>query len=222
MEVDGRVRLASRGVEAGSSGEDDIAREVLVLANLLNRSFYTSQSGGRDDREKVLFRSSEPLKLLIDTRAGLQGSFELGNDSVLLSENVLLEVLRADLDVIALLQRSEHASEVLTNEFLDESIASEANFDIALFADFVDEVGASLEGEFLGKNEGVVAIEEEGVDLILIVRAVSISIDQIGTYLRHRKVVEVELVNNWCVVENEITEGSRKDEADKQLGIKRQ
>lgn len=64
-----------------------------------------------------------------------------------------------------LLEGSEHATEVLADKLLDEGLAGEAEFDIALGADLVDEAGASLESELLRENEGVVAIEKKGVDL---------------------------------------------------------
>lgn len=37
--------------------------------------------------------------------------------------------------------------------------------DVALGADLVDEVCAGFEGELLGEDEGVVAVEEDGFDL---------------------------------------------------------
>jgi len=36
--------------------------------------------------------------------------------------------------------------------------------------DLVEEVGTALEGELLGQDEGVVAVEEEGGDLMLLVK----------------------------------------------------
>jgi hypothetical protein len=53
----------------------------------------------------------------------------------------------------------------LADELLDELLAGEALVDVVLFADFVDELGAGFEGELLGEDEGVVAVEEEGGDL---------------------------------------------------------
>lgn len=64
-----------------------------------------------------------------------------------------------------LLQRGEHAAEVLADELGDERLAGELDGDVALGADLVDEVCAGLEGELLGEDEGVVAVEEDGVDL---------------------------------------------------------
>ena len=103
--------------------------------------------------------------MVIDTRARLQGLLELGNDSILLGTDILLEVIGADFDLMQLLEGEEHASEVLTNEFLDEGFTCETGLEFTAFADFIDEVGASLESELLGEDESVVAIEEEGGNL---------------------------------------------------------
>jgi hypothetical protein len=53
----------------------------------------------------------------------------------------------------------------LADELLDESLAGKAHVDLTGLADLIDETRASLEGELLGENEGVVAVEQEGVDL---------------------------------------------------------
>jgi len=65
------------------------------------------------------------------------------------------------------LEGGEHAAEVLADKLLDESLAGEAHVDLAGLADLVDETSAGLEGQLLGKDEGVVAVEQEGVDLEL-------------------------------------------------------
>jgi hypothetical protein len=57
----------------------------------------------------------------------------------------------------------------LANELLDEGLAGEAHFDLTALADLVDETSAGLEGELLGEDEGVIAIEQEGGDLQLYV-----------------------------------------------------
>jgi hypothetical protein len=66
---------------------------------------------------------------------------------------------------VRLLQRGEHAAEVLADKLRDEGLAGEFDVDVALGADLVDEVCAGLEGELLGEDEGVVAVEEDGFDL---------------------------------------------------------
>ena len=165
VEVDSRVRLAGGLRQTRGSREDDITLEVLVLANLLNASLHTSQSRGRDDRELVLSRGSQLLELVIHARARPEGSLELGNDGVLLLKDVLLHILRGNLDVVDLLEGGEHASEVLADELGDEGLAREAGVKVAASADLVDEIGTCLESELLGENEGVVAVEKEGGDL---------------------------------------------------------
>jgi hypothetical protein len=57
----------------------------------------------------------------------------------------------------------------LADEFFDESLAGEAHLDLTTLADLVDETSAGLEGELLGEDEGVVAIEQESGDLQLYV-----------------------------------------------------
>ena len=64
-----------------------------------------------------------------------------------------------------LLEGSEHATEVLADELLDQGLAGEADSEVAGNADLIDKISASLEGELLGENEGVIAIEQQGSDL---------------------------------------------------------
>jgi hypothetical protein len=66
---------------------------------------------------------------------------------------------------VQLLQRREHAAEVLADELLDQGLAGEALLDVATGGDLVDEVGAGLEGELLGEDERVVAVEQKSSDL---------------------------------------------------------
>jgi hypothetical protein len=72
------------------------------------------------------------------------------------------------------LERLEHATEVLAHELDDEGLASEVEGDASLGADLVDESSAGLEGELLGENEGVVAIEQKGGDLVHVLDTASI------------------------------------------------
>lgn len=64
-----------------------------------------------------------------------------------------------------LLQGGEHAAEVLAHKLLDQCLAGEADGEVASDADLIDEISARLEGELLGQNEGVVAVEKQGGDL---------------------------------------------------------
>jgi hypothetical protein len=66
---------------------------------------------------------------------------------------------------VHLLQGSEHATEVLTDELLDQGFAGEADREVTSDTDLIDEISASLEGELLGKHEGIIAIKQESGDL---------------------------------------------------------
>lgn len=165
VEVDGGVGLAGGLLETCGGGEDHVAGEVLVLSNLFDRGADTAESRGGNNGKLVLVGSGERLELLIDTGARSEGLLEFGNDGVLLLENVGLEVLGVDLDVVEFLERKEHAAEVLTDKLLDQSLAGETDLELTTLADLVDKAGAGLEGELLGEDEGVVAVEQESGDL---------------------------------------------------------
>jgi len=90
---------------------------------------------------------------------------DLGNDGVLLGQDVLLELLGGELDAVALLEGAKHATEVLADELGDQRLASELLVNLLALADGVDDVGTGRESELLGEDEGVVAVEKEGVDL---------------------------------------------------------
>lgn len=64
-----------------------------------------------------------------------------------------------------LAEAEQHAAEVLADEFGQERFTGIVGVEVVLLEDVVGEIGASGEGEFLGENKGVVAIEEEGSDL---------------------------------------------------------
>lgn len=59
-----------------------------------------------------------------------------------------------------------HAAKVLTDEFREELGAGVACGDVVGGEDFVGEVGAGFEGEGFREDEGVVAVEEEGCELL--------------------------------------------------------
>lgn len=165
VQVDGRVGLARGRLERRRRREDHVAGEVLVLADLFNGRLDAAQRRRGDDGHRVLVGRGKLLQLLVDADARAQGGAELGNHGVLLHGDVLFQVGGGDLDAVALLQGEEHAAEVLADKLLDEGGAGEAQVDVALGVDLVDEVGAGLKGELLGEDKGVVAVEEEGGDL---------------------------------------------------------
>ncbi len=173
VQVDGRVGLAGGFGQRRGGREDDVTRKVLVLADLFDGGLDAAQRRRRDDGHEVFLGGGERLELRVDARAGAEGGAQLGNDGVLLLGDVLFHVGVGDLDAVALLQGGEHAAEVLADKLLDERLAVEAQVDAALLVDLVDEVGAGLKGELLGEDEGVVAVEEEGVDLGVVTASVS-------------------------------------------------
>jgi hypothetical protein len=68
---------------------------------------------------------------------------------------------------VLLLETNHHATEILADEGLEKLVYSVSVVDVVLFEDLIGEIGAGLEGELLGENEGVVAIEEDILDLWL-------------------------------------------------------
>lgn len=166
MQINSRVRLTRGFLQARGSRVDKVTK-VLVLANLLDGCLDAAQSRRRHHGHLVLVGGSQLLELLVHAGAGLEGGLELGDDSVLLAGHVGLEVRGGDFDAVARLERRQHTAEVLADEFLDQRVASEADFDVAGLGDLVDQVGAGFKGKFLGEDERVVAIEQEGVDLRL-------------------------------------------------------
>jgi len=63
------------------------------------------------------------------------------------------------------LQAFEHAAEVLADEVFEELRAGVAVGETFFFEDLVGQIGAGLEGEGFGEDEGVVAVEEDVFDL---------------------------------------------------------
>jgi hypothetical protein len=64
-----------------------------------------------------------------------------------------------------LLQTDHHATEVLTDKCLKKLMNGVALLDLVVLKDFICEVCACFKSEPLGQNEGVVAIEEDILDL---------------------------------------------------------
>ena len=63
------------------------------------------------------------------------------------------------------MQPLEHAAEVLADEFAHQLGTGVAVWDGLLLEDLVGEFGAGFEGEDFGKDERVVAVEEDLLDL---------------------------------------------------------
>lgn len=167
MQINSRVGL-TRGLLQARGGRVDKVAKVLVLADLFDGGFHAAQRRRRHHDHRVLVGGGELLELVVHAGAGLEGGLELGDDGVLLAGHVSLEVRGGDFDAVARLEGRQHAAEVLADEFLDQRVAGEADFDVAGLGDLVDQVGAGFKGKFLGEDERVVAIEKEGVDLQLL------------------------------------------------------
>ena len=67
--------------------------------------------------------------------------------------------------MVFLLQGDHHAAEVLADEVDQELGSGVASIDLVLFEDLIGKFGAGFEGQFLGEDQGVVAIEKEFFDL---------------------------------------------------------
>lgn len=64
-----------------------------------------------------------------------------------------------------LLKADEHVAEVVADEILKEAVGGVAGIDVVLLEHLVGEVGTCLEGQTLGLAKGVVAVEEDVLDL---------------------------------------------------------
>lgn len=70
-----------------------------------------------------------------------------------------------DGEVVLLLEATHHATEVLTDEVLEELRTGVTLLGVGeLLEDLVREFSASLEGELLGQDEGVVTVEQDLLD----------------------------------------------------------
>lgn len=164
VEVDGGIRLrGGLGQRAGSA--EDAVREVLFDADLAKGSLDTGQSGRRDDSQAVLLLLVQLLEDIDDAGAGLGLGLQLLDDLAQLALNVCVEFLRGQLEVVLLGERDHHATEVLADEVLQQGGAGVAVGDALLLEDLIGEFGAGLESELLGEDEGVVAVEQDLLDL---------------------------------------------------------
>lgn len=165
MDVDGRVRFGGGLGERSSGAEDVIRIEVLVLADLFDGRLDATQGGRRHNRETVFTRLVELLEFLIAPFARPALFFQLGDDLIFLLLDVEFELLLGQLELVLGLQRDHHPAEVLADEILDQLLAGVAIAEAILFQDLVGKVSTGLEGQLFREDEGVVAVEEDVVDL---------------------------------------------------------
>lgn len=90
---------------------------------------------------------------------------ELGGDTTDLHVDVVVNLLWLHLEAVDLLELVAHATEVLSDECLEELVDRVDMINVVFLEDLVAEVGAGLEGEELGESEGVVAVKEDVGDL---------------------------------------------------------
>jgi len=162
--VDLWIRLARWWVERGSSRVDVLRLEESVKVALLEGSDNTRLSRGRDNRHWVSLALG-PFQLLCDIWALDSLLAELGSDSVQLLGDVLLKLGIGQLEAVLLLQTLEHASEVVANEVLEESLSGVSLVDLLLCHEFVGEIGTCLEGQVLRLAQGVITVKENILDL---------------------------------------------------------
>jgi len=107
------------------------------------------------------------IEFLHDTRARLGLLLEGLDDLAEFLGNVRVELFVGQGEVVLLAEGDHHATEVLADKVLEERGASVAFWSALLLENLIGQLGAGLEGEFLGKDEGVVAVEKDGGDLSL-------------------------------------------------------
>jgi len=116
--VDGGVRLARGGIQAGSSTVDMLVWKVLVEASLLQRGNNTGLGRSADNGHGVTLLL-EFLELLRHTGAGLALLAQLGSDGTELTVDVGINLLRGHSETMLLLEAHKHATEVVTNKVLE-------------------------------------------------------------------------------------------------------
>lgn len=96
-----------------------------------------------------------------------EGFLQFGNHFVFFLADIGFQFLGRHVVVVFGFEGGDHAAEVLADEFGEELRTGVAVGDAAGFEDLIGEVGTGGEGKGFGKDEGVVAVEEEGGDLLL-------------------------------------------------------
>jgi len=164
VQVDLRIGFAGWWVEGGGSAVDVLVGEVVIDTGLLERGHNTRFGRGADDRHGI---SSfvQLLQLLGDTRAWSSLCGQLRDDLAEFTADVVLHLIWSHLEVVLLLETHQHSAEVLTDKVFEEGVDTVAFLDAMFLEKLVGEIGASFEGETLGEDEGVVAVEEDVFDL---------------------------------------------------------
>lgn len=161
MQVDGRVGLRRRHRQARRRAEDVVRGEELVLPDLLHARLHPAQRARAHDREPVLLRIKQLLQDRGAVDAGLGFGFEGLDHLAELAGDVAVDFGGREGEAVLGLQARDDAAEVLPDEGGHEVGAGVAVGDALLLAYLVGELGAGFEGELLGEDEGVVAVEEE-------------------------------------------------------------
>jgi hypothetical protein len=71
---------------------------------------------------------------------------------------------------VDLLEVDHHATEILTNEFLEKLVHGVAFWLAILLQELVGEISASLEGKTLGQAESIIAVKKNVLDLLRVSR----------------------------------------------------
>ena len=87
-----------------------------------------------------------------------------------LTADILFKLVLGEGEVVILLKRTHHTTEVLANIGLDQLFAGISLALVLRLHDLVGEVGTCFECKFLGEHESIVAVEEEVFDLNQLVR----------------------------------------------------
>jgi len=165
MKIDGGIRLTRRLRQAGRGAENMVRREIVVHLRLLDARHHPRQRRGADDRHAVFPALLELLEFRHDAFARLGLGVELGDDGAQLALDVVFEFLLGEGEVEFGGEAHHHAAEVLADELGEQLRAGVAVFDVLFGEDFVGKLGAGFEGEGFGEDEGVVAVEQDLLDL---------------------------------------------------------
>ena len=165
MEIDGGIGFGGGLLKRCRGTEDVVGREVLVLADLPNGCLNTAESAGADDGHTIFLLLVEGFKLLHHARAGLCVLFELFDDLTELAVDVRIELVLLHLEAEFVLERDQHAAEVLSYKVFEKLGSGVAFGLVVLFQNLIGKLGTGFEGERFGKDKSIVAIEEDLDDL---------------------------------------------------------